>query len=218
MATYSLSYNTADNADFEFAGKLHTILENWGQCNKYIITHEHMDQTEQKKDHLQCAISIDGSMAPSAVTTHLKNNGLKAVVWKKPAYFIKRHKEDLRFIYGYCSKELHYPTPTGRVLFSKNVPYSDYEFWLEHHEKTTIIIPIHEQWIDFVKNNEFINVWHRAHGTYDQHILNTFDIYYNRFIATADVFPTFSDRNRFRYNFVGLMQRFNRPIHHNGHT
>lgn len=203
MAVYSLSYNTSDNADFEFAGKLDDILTKWNQCSLHIITHEHIDRSDAKKDHLQIAFTLDTSLAPSAVNVHLKRNGLKAD-FKRPAYLLKKHKGDTRFAYGYCQKEV---PETGKVLFTNLDPKYAKEcldFYLAQNKSETLVVPIVDQWIEYAQKWD-----HSSHGKWpDSNDL--FGICYREFIRDTDCFPTFSQRNQFKYNWQGLRARRDR--------
>lgn len=208
MAVYSLSYNTSDNADFQFAGKLDDILTKWNQCSLHIITHEHIDRSDAKKDHLQIAFTLDTSLAPSAVNVHLKRNGLKAD-FNRPAYLLKKHKGDTRFAYGYCQKEV---PETGKVLFTNLDPKYAKEcldFYLAQNKSETLVVPIVDQWIEYAlkwdwsPNDKRTCLW--VHD-----VPQNFDHCYEDFIADTDCFPTFSQRNQFKYNFQGLRRRRDR--------
>lgn len=204
MYTYSLSYNTADNVNLDHAVKLSEILSCWNKCSRYIITHEHIDKIASCKDHLQIAFDLDTSLAPSMVTKYFKYHKL-GWVFKKHAYFLKKHKGNPDFAFGYCYKEV---PETGVVLYTNIdevdlIKYREYYF---NNNSRNSIVNIDEDWINYVSSNyrkkSELGV---TYGFLERY--PPFDCMYKWFIRDTEYFPSFTVRNKWKYNYDGLIAR-----------
>jgi len=212
---YSLSINTQDNVYTEHLTALEKYLsQTLHDVQKFIITVEHLDQYQQKKDHIQCFFTVDRctETTASAMRTQMKYHLKNGLPFHKPAYMLKKHKDDLRFGFGYCLKETLTTPPTGKV-FATNLSQIDInkvnDFYAEHNKKDTTKVKSYELFFDWLKN--FILTC-KARGADVHKFWEHANVkeYIQNFLAESDVILTTNDFHVINFNFKGIFLRYTR--------
>jgi len=139
---YMLSLNTANNVDPDHVAMLHNYLT---QIRKdlelYVIAIEHIHQTIEKKDHIQCffRLNLDTITQPCAIKKHIKYHVKAFEPMNSNALHINKHKGGLDHGLGYCLKEV---PETGRIAHTNltDVQLKQYrELYDETSKKETIL-------------------------------------------------------------------------------
>jgi len=198
---YSVSYNPQGSPS---AGQIQFIHHTIMKLNpiNFVITHEHTDQVDEGKDHLQIFFTLDlpESTPACRITQKFRPHN------KLPAFKCKKHKGSLSFGFGYCLKEV---PATGTVLYTNltNDQKSEFlSFYTSHKEDDGIVLTIPQQFFEWLKvYSQGFPFEHKVKGVF---VLD-FDRYWEEFISlNMDLIPSRADYYKCSLNFRGKMRGY----------